>query len=86
MIRPLLWFIAFQLLPSASSHFESLGDIMLLRRTIRAQNTRTLGETKAIRRLTQWFKRFSGLLFFALSAALFLFLHSVHVLSLSSNT
>ncbi|KAG5599993.1 hypothetical protein H5410_031363 [Solanum commersonii] len=34
-IRPLVCFIAFQLLPSASSCSESLGDIVLLRRTVR---------------------------------------------------
>ncbi|WMV08368.1 hypothetical protein MTR67_001753 [Solanum verrucosum] len=34
-ILPLVFFIAFQLLPSTSSRSESLGDIVLLRGTIR---------------------------------------------------
>uniref|UniRef100_M1DX56 Uncharacterized protein n=1 Tax=Solanum tuberosum TaxID=4113 RepID=M1DX56_SOLTU len=38
-----------------------------------AWHTGTLGENKAIRRLAQWFRRSSGLLFFGLSATLFLF-------------
>ncbi|WMV41174.1 hypothetical protein MTR67_034559 [Solanum verrucosum] len=33
-IHPLVCFIAFQLLPSASSHFRSLGDIVLLHETV----------------------------------------------------
>ncbi|WMV30791.1 hypothetical protein MTR67_024176, partial [Solanum verrucosum] len=33
-IRPLVWFIAFQLWPLASSCFESLGDRVLLHETI----------------------------------------------------
>ncbi|KAG5591630.1 hypothetical protein H5410_042144 [Solanum commersonii] len=33
-IRPLVYFIAFQLLPSASLRFGSLGDIVLLRGTV----------------------------------------------------
>ncbi|KAG5611392.1 hypothetical protein H5410_022673 [Solanum commersonii] len=37
-----------------------------------ARHTGTLGESKAIRRLAQRFRRSSGLLFFVLSTALFL--------------
>ncbi|KAG5595008.1 hypothetical protein H5410_036240 [Solanum commersonii] len=41
--------------------------------SFKAWHTGILGEIKAIRRFTQWFRRSSGLLFFILSAALFLF-------------
>ncbi|WMV57668.1 hypothetical protein MTR67_051053 [Solanum verrucosum] len=39
----------------------------------RAWHTGTLGEAKAVQRLSQWVRRSSCLLFFVLSAALFLF-------------
>uniref|UniRef100_M1DYE8 Uncharacterized protein n=1 Tax=Solanum tuberosum TaxID=4113 RepID=M1DYE8_SOLTU len=39
----------------------------------RAWHTRTLGEIIVIRRLAQWIRRSTGLLFFVLSANLFLF-------------
>ncbi|KAG5615903.1 hypothetical protein H5410_015727 [Solanum commersonii] len=41
--------------------------------SFRAWHTGTLGKTKAIRRLAQWLRQSSGLLFFIFSAALFLF-------------
>uniref|UniRef100_M1D8A2 Uncharacterized protein n=1 Tax=Solanum tuberosum TaxID=4113 RepID=M1D8A2_SOLTU len=41
--------------------------------SFRAWHTRTLGETMAVRRLTQWVRRSSSLVFFVLSAALFVF-------------
>ncbi|KAG5590361.1 hypothetical protein H5410_040875 [Solanum commersonii] len=59
------------LLPSAFSRSESLGNIILLRRT--AQHTGTLEEVKALWRLAEFIRRSSCLLFFIFSAILFHF-------------
>ncbi|KAG5569048.1 hypothetical protein H5410_058814, partial [Solanum commersonii] len=52
-----------------------LGEISQNCRSTRSWHTGTLGETMAIWQLAQWFRRSSSLLFFVLSAALFLFAH-----------
>uniref|UniRef100_M1DHQ4 Uncharacterized protein n=1 Tax=Solanum tuberosum TaxID=4113 RepID=M1DHQ4_SOLTU len=52
--------------------FLSIADLIF---SFRAWHTGTLGEIMAIRQLAQWVRRSSGLLFFVLSTALFLFAH-----------
>ncbi|KAG5590265.1 hypothetical protein H5410_040779 [Solanum commersonii] len=84
----MVWFIAFLHWPSANSSFVTLGDIALHHGTFgNSPNSpfyRQLDfllqglahwniEIKAIRRLAQWFRLSSGLLFFVLSVALFFF-------------
>uniref|UniRef100_M1DM36 Uncharacterized protein n=1 Tax=Solanum tuberosum TaxID=4113 RepID=M1DM36_SOLTU len=75
----------------ASSSSVTLGDLALHRGTVRrhadcsflrrldfllrAFHTGTLGEIMVIRRLVQWVRRSSGLLFFVLSTTLFLCAH-----------